>query len=311
MVGQVLAQRQPSVGFQVGQHVNLREEVGILVSPFCKVLSIAFLPPVVHVSLLVELTSLVVKSVGHLVAYHHADGTVVEGIVGRHVEERNLQNTSREADFVRGRVVVRVHGLRCHVPVVYVDGLSSHVVDVVLVPELQVLNVVLIVRFFRVYGHLCYVNPLVGIAHFHVEGVQLQQGVHFRRVVHPFLRGYTLAQGYLQVLHQLHHALLGSSGEVLLHIDAPQGLTHSPLHLTGSSAPQRMVLLAACHRAAEEVEVGLAHLVVQVAGCTHDDPPFHVVAILGGLNLGQQFVGALHKGGLAYHQFLHVLALQS
>ena len=53
----------------------------------------------------------------------HSDGTIVEGIVGLHVEERILENTSWEADFVGRRVVVCVDRLRCHVPLVAVNRL--------------------------------------------------------------------------------------------------------------------------------------------------------------------------------------------
>ena len=36
---------------------------------------------------------------------NHTDGTIVEGIVGIHVEEGILEDTSREADLVGGGVI--------------------------------------------------------------------------------------------------------------------------------------------------------------------------------------------------------------
>ena len=53
----------------------------------------------------------------------NADGSVVEGIVGLHVEEWRLQNAGREANLVGGGVVVGVDGLWRHVPLVAVNGL--------------------------------------------------------------------------------------------------------------------------------------------------------------------------------------------
>ena len=146
VVGQVLTQRQATIGIKVGQHLDSREEIGILVGAGLELLAIGSSPPVVHITILVELASLVVEAVGHLVTNHHADGTIVEGIVGRHIKEGHLQNTGREADLVGGGVIVGIHGLRIHIPVVDIHGLASHVVNLVLVPELTTCQQVLVVR---------------------------------------------------------------------------------------------------------------------------------------------------------------------
>ena len=52
----------------------------------------------------------------------HTDGSVVEGIVGFHVEEGILEDACREANFVGGWVVVGIDSLWGHVPFVAVNG---------------------------------------------------------------------------------------------------------------------------------------------------------------------------------------------
>ena len=79
-------------------------------------------PPVVEVALAVVLRALVVEAVADLVTDDRADAAVVLGRVGVGVEERPLQDAGREADLVGARVVVGVHGLRQHEPLVAVDG---------------------------------------------------------------------------------------------------------------------------------------------------------------------------------------------
>ncbi len=52
----------------------------------------------------------------HFVPDHHADGAVVYGIVGVHVEERSLQDAGRERDRVARRRVVSVDSRGRHGP---------------------------------------------------------------------------------------------------------------------------------------------------------------------------------------------------
>jgi hypothetical protein len=70
----------------------------------------------------VELAALVVEAVTDLVTDHGADAAVVDRIVRGRIEERRLQDRSREHDLVGKRVVVRVHRLRRHDPLGLVDG---------------------------------------------------------------------------------------------------------------------------------------------------------------------------------------------
>ena len=67
---------------------------------------------------------------------YHTDGTIVEGIVGRHIEERHLQDACGEANLVGGGVIVGIYRLGSHVPVIIVYGFTGTVFNTVVVPEL-------------------------------------------------------------------------------------------------------------------------------------------------------------------------------
>ena len=136
MVGEVLAQCQPAVGLEVGQHVDLVEELDTHVGTLLKLGRIGGCPPVGHVAVLVVVTALVVKTMGHLMTNHHTDGSVVEGIVGLGIEIRRLQDAGGETDFVGGGVIVGIDGLRIHEPLVAVDGFASLVFNLEGRPEL-------------------------------------------------------------------------------------------------------------------------------------------------------------------------------
>ena len=241
----------------------------------------------------------------------HADGTVVECLVGLRVEERILQDACREANLIGRGVVVGVHRLRCHMPLVTVNGLASLLVD--MLHEIPVAHGqhVFVVRLRRVDLQLRIVGPLVRIANLHIERVQLLMGVLLRGVTHPLLSIDALAEGNLQIAHQRLHLLLRCGGEVALAVHLAKSLTHGTLHGVRGAAPQRIVLLASGHRATEEVEVGLANLIAQHIGSTRDDVPFHIGAQVVGGHGSEQLVDALHKLWLTDDDFLQVLALHA
>ena len=62
-------------------------------------------------------------------------GTVVECIIGAHVKERILQDTCREADFICGRIVISVYGLRGHEPLGVVNRLLVFALNGILKEE--------------------------------------------------------------------------------------------------------------------------------------------------------------------------------
>ena len=61
----------------------------------------------------------------HLVTYNAANGTVVESCICLGIKEWALQYSGREANLVCGGIVIGVHRLRSHLPLVAVNWLAS------------------------------------------------------------------------------------------------------------------------------------------------------------------------------------------
>ena len=101
-------------------------------------------------------------------------------------------------------------------PIIAINGFSDGMIEVPGIPKLVALLHIFVIRFGRINLKLREVCPLVGITHLDIEGVQLQQGVDLRRVIHPVLGGDTLAKGNLEVLDQRNHTLLGGLREIFL-----------------------------------------------------------------------------------------------
>ena len=242
-------------------------------------------------------------------ANHHTDGTIVESLVSLRIEERILQYSCRETNLVGSRVIVCVHGLRSHVPLIAVHRFASLLLDVHLrLPHLRSLNI-LIVALRRVYGQLRVILPLVGIANLHIECRQFLMCVRLCRVAHPCLSIYALSQCHLQVVHQLLHDLLRRCREVALTVHLTQRLAHGTLYLIRRTLPQRIVLLPTRHRLTEEIEVSLTDLISQIARSTHDNIPLHIGSQVIGIHGSKQFVGTLHKLRLPHDHFLDVFTL--
>ena len=91
--------------------------------------------------MLVELTSLVVESVSHLMSDNHTDSTVVYGIIRIEIEERRLENACGEADLVCCGIVVCIDSLRTHVPAGAVDGLTVVGKIIFLIEEDSILDI--------------------------------------------------------------------------------------------------------------------------------------------------------------------------
>ena len=100
MIGDVLTHSEGAVGMHI-----ISNDFGAVLSTqfvgkFLELGSIFGCPPVNHVTMVVEVASLVVKAVSHLVAYYHANCAIVAGIVGIGIEVWLLQDACREANLV-------------------------------------------------------------------------------------------------------------------------------------------------------------------------------------------------------------------
>ena len=90
-----------------------------------KACTVFLCPPINQVAILVKLTTLVIKAVGHLMANHYTNRTIVKRVVRVHIKEWILQNTRREADFVGSRIVICVHRLWGHKPFIFIYWLAQ------------------------------------------------------------------------------------------------------------------------------------------------------------------------------------------
>ena len=203
---------------------------------------------------------------GHLVANHHTDGTVVAGVVGLGIEEGRLEDTRGEADFVGCGVIIGVDGLRGHEPFVAIDGFVDARFDVVAVAEAAGAHHVLVVRQALVNVEGGIVHPLVGIANLDVEGAEFIVGQAFRFVAHPFLCIDALAEGSLQVSDELLHALLGRFGEVFLHVHLAHGHTQRAFNSRQGTLPARTVLFGTAHRVVVELKGEGAEIIAEIVG---------------------------------------------
>ena len=82
MVSKILAQCETTVAIQVGQYLDIAEEVGIHVGTLIEALGIVGCPPVLQIASSIILAALIVETVSHLMTYHDTDGTIVERLVG-------------------------------------------------------------------------------------------------------------------------------------------------------------------------------------------------------------------------------------
>src|SRR3954452_6605326 len=82
-------------------------------------------PPVLEISLRVELPPFVIERVRQLVANRRAGVAVVRRVVHLWIVKRRLQHAGREVDVVHLRVVVRIDGRRRHAPLAPVDRLPD------------------------------------------------------------------------------------------------------------------------------------------------------------------------------------------
>ena len=136
VVSKVLTQCEFTICIEIRQYLDSTEEVSILTRTCLEVLTILFCPPVCHITILVIMASLIIESMCHLMTDNHTDGTIVKGIISLRVEEWILKDTCRETDFIRRRIIISIHRLRSHQPLVLVYWLTSLLLDSILCPEL-------------------------------------------------------------------------------------------------------------------------------------------------------------------------------
>ena len=284
MIGHVLAQCERAVGVESWQHLYAVVELAHHLNAFCEALCVLVAPPLAQVAVLVVLGSLVVESVSHLMSDDYTDGSVVEGIVGLHVEEWGLQNAGREAYLVGGGIVVGVHGLRCHEPLVAIYRLvelrANHLLDFPLVAGKNIAQITIANLKFGI------VLPFVGVAHLHIEGIQLLLSHFLGFVAHPLLNLDALAKGNLKVGNKALHTFLGFWGEETLDIELTKCFAQASFNSGYCTLPTWTVLCLSAHGSAVESKIHGTTLIVDIrAGEVNSVPEVDVLQGFFGLFL--------------------------
>ena len=195
-------------------------------------------------------------------ANHYANSAIVGSVVGLGIKERSLEDGCWEHDFVVEWVVVGIHSLWCHAPLLAVNGLAIFLKVALGAPQRGGLHVV-VEGLAWVDGELAVVFPLVGIAHLHGEGVELDKGVNLGLVAHPVEACDALGEGFAQVANELDHLVLAVASKVLLHVELAHSLAHHAVRNAHAAFPASLALLLSAQRASIEVEACLAHLVAE------------------------------------------------
>ena len=134
---------------------------------------------------------------------HPTDRAIVDGIVRIWVEERRLEDPCWENHLVVQRVVVGVHNMCTHAPLVFVHRLAElrqiisgevlgkglAVGEVALAAQIQIANVL----------------PLIRVPYFIGKGVQFCQGLLLGRIAHPRQTVDAVAEGSTQIFHHSFH----------------------------------------------------------------------------------------------------------
>ena len=154
------------------------------------------------------------------------------------------------------------------------------------------------------------ITPFVGIADFHVEGGKLVQGVLLGHVGHPSGSLDALAEGPLQVLHQLFHAGLGLRREVALHIHLAESLAQTAVHRADDTFPAGLVLLLAGEHLAVKLEIGIHKLIAQIGSSGIDDIPCQIGTNDLHISHRKDIIQSGEIGGLGHIQRVNILKIQ-
>ena len=311
MVGKVLAEGETAVGIQIRQHLDVTEEISIHISTLVETFCIFSCPPVLQITASIILTTLIIESVSHLMTDYYADSTIVECSISLRIEERILENTSWEADLIGSRIVVSVHGLRSHEPLIPIYWLSCLLCNLLIVGKLAASHYVLIIALRWVDAELAEISPLVRITNLYIELVEFVVGSFLCSIAHPGLSIDTLTEADLKILHECLHHLLRAFWEIALTVDATERLAQLSLNLNSSALPKRIILLTATHNLTEEFETGFANLIAEVRSRTTDDVPLHQSLQCACTFCSCHLVITGKESRLTYDHLLEIFALDS
>src|SRR5690606_4374835 len=92
---------------------------------FPEILQIFFLPPVLQISIGIVPTPLVIKAMGDFMANNRSDASVVYRCISLVIIKRRLQDSRREYDFVPSGIIIGIHCLGSHEPLILINGFAQ------------------------------------------------------------------------------------------------------------------------------------------------------------------------------------------
>ena len=90
LVCDILPEGQFTIGLKPWCYGDRRELLSQTLGRRLELLTVLSRPPVVHVTILVEVGPFIIEAVGHLMADDDTDSTVVHSVISFHVEEGRL-----------------------------------------------------------------------------------------------------------------------------------------------------------------------------------------------------------------------------
>ena len=163
-------------------------------------------PPVLQVPVSIELAAFIVESVREFMANRATGVAVVGRVVQFGVVKRRLQHARGKVDVVHLRIVVGIDRGRRDVPLSVIDGLSNLVE---LPPRLKYDRVADIAREIGWSDfHRAVIAPMVGIADFVADGMQLDDRLALGPGAHPVKLIDAQLHSFLDFLNHLERARL-------------------------------------------------------------------------------------------------------
>src|SRR5579863_1508030 len=151
--------------------------------PGFEILGVFGCPPIAQITVGVELSALIVKTVSHLMADSGADAAVIESIIRLGVKEGVLKNAGGKNDFVKLGIVIGVHSGGSHAPFAVVHGradLGKIAVEFKRIAPKEVQHVRAAVN-----GERGVITPLIGVSDLEGDRVELNDGLLACGGAHP------------------------------------------------------------------------------------------------------------------------------
>ena len=252
-VGDVLAQRELAVDLDVVDDRVLRVLVDDALRALFERLRILLRPPVLQVTVGVELAALVVERVRQFVADGAARVAVVRSVVHLRVEQRRLQHAGREVDVVHLRIEVRVHRRRRHAPLGAVQRLADLGQLAAHFELVAALDVAGEVAGLHVVGAV--VAPLVRVADLVDDGGQFLLRLLLGLGAHPVEFVDVLLHRVFDLARHVQRFLLQLGRERAADEFLAQRFAQLVVDQGHAALPARLLLLHAAQGLAEEVEV--------------------------------------------------------